>query len=202
VHQAKFKPAASLLGTVLLAWAAAAADATSYRLAGIIDLGTQVLAVVELPQGSQVTLSAGDTIDDFQVMAIERRSLILQRGAEQVVLTLAGGSAAVAQVQAAQAATVISHTVDTAALERLSSLRGESARSEGDLLAALTDALDLPVGTRISRAGGVVTPQAAGAARDVIERLYDRLASGDPAKLYLDGSAVEEIYLLPDVTGG
>lgn len=194
---------ALLGGLACVAITGRAEGLADYRLAGVVDLGQKVLAVLELPDGTQTTITNGVSIDDVRVAAIDRRSLTLERGAERTVLTLAGGSGAEGHAAAVEAAPrVASHTVNAATLGRLNALRDAAALGDGDVLTLLHDALGLPRTTNITRAGSAAEPLPAAAARDLLARIHDQLASGEPVKLYLDGSSADEIYLLPNVTGG
>jgi hypothetical protein len=182
-----------------MAAAASAAAADTYRLAGVIELGERKLAMLELPDQRQVTVELGDMIGDAKVAAVDRRSLTLQIGAERLVLTLAGVEApAPAVVTPPQ---VVSRAVDVATLRRLAALRETPAANEREILSALNDALGLPVGTQVTPTDAGMQRVAGVPARELLNRLYERLASGQPVKLYLEGSSADEIYLLPKSSG-
>jgi hypothetical protein len=187
-------------GVVAAAGTAETDEAPVYRLAGIIELGQRNLALLELPDDSQVTVEAGDVVGDARVTAVERRTLTLELSTGRVVLALSGDplptlAAAPAPPQ------VISRRVSVAALRRLAALRDAPGDSEQEIAAAINETLGLPTATTAAPSGSGFARLAAVPARELIERLYNGLAGGQPVKLYLDGSSADEIYLLPEFPG-
>ena len=190
---------------LLVVWIAAAAttvaaavESSGYRLAGVIDLGQRMLAMLELPDHHQVTVETGDVVGDVTVAAVEHRSVTLDIGGERVVLTLAGAEGPGTEATGADTLQVVARNVSAAALDRLDDLRSSPLGTEEEMLAALNEALGLPILTQPSPAdaGNARTP--AIPVRVLVGRLYDRLATGQPVKLYLESSSADEIYLLPE----
>jgi hypothetical protein len=194
-----FRP---VLAAALLAAAASAAadDPSTYRLAGIIELGERIVALVELPEAGQMAVEIGDAVGESTVAAVDRHSLTLERNHERVVLQLEG-AAAPALAAASAAPQVVARQVSGVTLERLAALRNSPGSRDDEVIAALNEVLELPGTTQAAPAGPGMERMPAVPARRLLERLYERLASGQPVKLYLDSSSADEIYLLPEPAG-
>jgi hypothetical protein len=186
-----------------LALAASTADAedAQYRLAGVIQLGEREVALLALPDATQVAVEVGGVVGDSTVTAVDRRSITLERGGERLVLTLAGVPTPSMLAVPAAPPQVLSRQVSASALERLAALNAAEASTDVEVGSALNELLGLPLSTQAAPADPGMARMPAVPARMLLGRLYERLASGQPVKLYLESSSADEIYLLPESPG-
>jgi hypothetical protein len=190
-----------LTSTLCFAAVSRAADSDGYRLSGVLDLGDRVLAMLELPDQRQITVGEGATVNDFRVVTVDRRTLVLQKGEERIVLTLTGTDApAPAQGDAFPESRFVARSVDASTFDRLSSLRAQRELSDAALFTELSSALHLPAASRIALEdaglhGPAVSPRA------LLEGIHTGLRRGTPVKLYFADSTIDEVYLTSSDSG-
>jgi hypothetical protein len=196
---------------------ATATERSSYRLAGVVAVGSEYLGFLEIPAGEQVLIRKGGTVPGGgRVIAFDGRTVRIAFPDAIIELALegaggAGGTVATTGIVTAQDSTAHIHVRTVAAeplrVALLQPAGNEAAKSavaiqsrgrtdEGAAVAMRFAALvNLPADSRVLSINEqpVVTAVAA------IETVNKTLAEGMPARLNISNSAGsnQRVYLLP-----
>lgn len=189
--------ASGLISSLLLV-APSAALAQGYRLSGLISLRDGAsMAIIEMPDATQVTVRVGNELaDGAVVVAIDDSSLTLELESTRTVLTLKGAARPIE----APANEFLSLDVDSRLIEQWGLLLADASAADDELLAALNESLGIDGRIDSVRTiGGEAT--AVGSTRVVFNFLQRRMANGEGVKLYLADSPTLEVYLMPPDPG-
>lgn len=217
-HPASFSAAASLLVVMCAVCvaplccraASVQEEAKGYRLAGTLAVGSDYIALLQVPDGSQILLREGSMVGDAKVLAVTEQEITLRLGSGVVELSLAGTArpiqkaptaAIVARADGPEAG-VFTRKVDQEQLSRelakSSPASATAQKSTSGIVAAqrITAVLDLPPSSRVLK----VAEQPVKSADEAIDRLQKSLTSSTgtvtldvmtprgPARVYLSAS--------------
>ena len=206
---------ALLLSTLFLSSIAAAAGGDGYRLAGVLAVGPDYLAILELPGGQQQLVRQGSTLDDgTRVVAVKADGLRMVQAGRTIELNL-DGSGGPAQVPVALGVVqeqsdndrVLVRRVDAEAFSASAAQAGKAAsgstpsrNGRGDPAAEigrrLAPILNLPADSRVV-AVNELPVRSAEQAIQLIEQSFNentapRLnltsAAGDESRVYLSAA--------------
>ncbi len=213
----------SLLAILALASAApqalGAATGDGYRLAGIMTVGSEHIGFLELPQGGQVLVRHGSTVNGGRVVEFSDRVLRIAFPDGVVELVIDGSGSGPAQLSS-NAIVLAQHRAGEVAVVRqvaveplVEALSHEAARSPagsgkaarrgggeaGTVVARRFAALvDLPANSRVV----AVNDRPVGSAAAAIAEVERTLADGGVARLNLAGDpATQRVYLMPHRPG-
>lgn len=192
-------------------------ERASYRLAGVLAVGSEYLGFLELPAGDQVLIRKGGTVPgDGRVIAFDGKTLriafpdrTLELGLEGVVgatATVAAAGIVTAQesterihvrtVAAEPLRVALQQPAGNAAAKPVGAIQRRGRTDEGAAVAGRFAALiNLPADSRVLS----INEQPIVTAAAAIETVNRTLADGMPARLNISNSAGSDqrVYLLP-----
>lgn len=201
-----------LLSTLFLSSIAAAAGGDGYRLAGVLAVGPDYLAILELPGGQQQLVRQGSTLDDgTRIVAVKADGLRMVQAGRTIELNL-DGSGGPAQVPVALGVVqeqsdndrVLVRRVDAEAFSASAAQAGKAAsgstpsrNGRGDPAAEigrrLAPILNLPADSRVV----AVNEQPVRSAEQAIQLIEQSFSENTAPRLNLTSAAGDEsrVYL-------